>query len=236
MRIRRFLHQMRAILCLCGILFLTTPAQADFFGGDIPLLIQLVTNTFSQLQQLKQIIGNGNDTLGLMREINRGIQDAIQIRQTMNQSIKSGVLSQYQSPEDVLQAIQNLYGSIPKTSEAKLQQLNDQSVAEAVTLHNQAFQYASEIDPEAERMKSYAQNVSPLGAERLTAQSLAVLIHVSNQILRTNAAMLKVLSESLALQNHKEKASSQQFQIQYDELSSAFKQTHSFKKSLNLAH
>ena len=218
---------------LTGVLFSPRVAQADFFGGDLPLLIQIVTNTFSQLQQLKQIIGNGNDTLGLMREINRGIQDALQIRRTMNQTMQSGVMSQFQTPEDAFHMIQEIYGSTPKTSESKLQQLNDQSVAEAVTLHNQAFQYASEVDPEAERMKDYAQSVSPLGAERLTAQSLAVLIHVSNQILRTNAAMLKILGENLALQNHKEKVNSQHFQIQYEELSSAFQRTKPLKQSLN---
>lgn len=72
------------------------------------------------------------------------------------------------------------------------------------------------------RIKDYARDVSPLGAERLTAQSMGVLIHVLNQVLRTNAALLKVHSEQLALQNRKEKLSSEQFKMQYEGLGQAF--------------
>ena len=71
------------------------------------------------------------------------------------------------------------------------------------------------VDPEAERIKDYSKVVSPQGAERLTAESLGVLIHVLNQVLRTNAAMLKLQGEQLALQNKKEKLSSQQYPLQH---------------------
>ena len=220
------------------ILFISiaTPgtARADFWGGDIPLLIQIVSNTTAQLTQLKQILGNGQETLNLIRDINNGVREAMRITRTMNNSMQSGVLGQFQSPDEALRAIQQIYGAIPKSSESQLQALNDRSVAEAVTLHNQAFQFADAVDPEAERIKDYARDVSPTGAGKLTAQSLGVLIHVSNQILRTNAAMLKLLSQNLALQNRKEKINSQQFQMQYEGLSSAFRSTPSFKESSKL--
>lgn len=206
-----------------------TPVRADFWGGDIPLLIQIVANTLQQLAQLRQILGNGRDTLGLMRDINEGIREAMGIMRTLNTTIHPGVFSDLKNPEAVLRAIQEIYGVIPKTPEARLQRLNDQSVAEAVTLHNQAFEYAAQIDPEAERIKDYSRGVSPVGAGRLTAQSLGVLIHVTNQVLRTNAAMLKIMSENLALQNRREKVNSQQFNMQYEGLSSALGSASSFK-------
>ncbi len=103
-----------------------------------------------------------------------------------------------------------------------MQQTMDRSAAEAIHLHNEAFRYADQIDPEAERIKDYAKVVSPQGAEKLTAQSLGVLIHVMNQVLRTNAAMLKLQSEQLALSNRKEKLGSEQFRVQYDGLAKAF--------------
>jgi hypothetical protein len=220
--VKKLFRKYLAILFLCVFSFSNT-AKADFWGGDIPLLIEIVGNTASQLAQLRSILGTSNDTLGLLRDINQGIREAMSIMRTMNRTMNPGVLGQIQNAQEAIRAIQDIYGVIPRSPEAKVQQLNDQSVAEAITLHNQAFQYANEVDPEAERIKDYSRNVSPTGAGKLTAQSLGVLIHVSNQILRTNAAMLKILSENLALQNRKEKVNSQQFLMQYEGLSSALK-------------
>ncbi len=223
-----------ASMVLLSVMTPQYSAQADFWGGDIPLLMQIVANSLQQLAQLRQILGNARDTLGLVRDINEGIREAMGIMRTMNQTIRPGILSQIQTPEEMLRAIQDLYGLIPKTPEAKMQTLTDQSVAEAVTLHNQAFQYADQIDPEAERIKDYSRGTSPAGSARLTAQSLGVLIHVTNQLLRTNAAMLKIMSEHLALQNRHEKINSEQFRMQYDGLSSAMTGSPSFKDQTTL--
>lgn len=209
-----------SILLLCSLR--STPAYADFWGGDIPLLIEIVANTLQQISQLKDIIGTGKDTLNYIRDINRGLQDALSLAKTMNQKLSPGILSDLQGAEQAMAVIEQLYGGVPKTADARMQQTMDRSAAEAINLHNEAFRYADQIDPEAERIKDYARVVSPQGAEKLTAQSLGVLIHVMNQVLRTNAAMLKLQSEQLALNNRKEKLGSEQFRVQYDGLAKAF--------------
>jgi uncharacterized protein YaaN involved in tellurite resistance len=168
------------------------------------------------------MIGNGQDTLNYLHDINRGIADAMRITRTMNTTVQPGILSDLQSTEDILSRLQDLYGRIPRTSEAAVQQTTDQSVAEAIQIHNQVYQYADQVDPEAERIKDYARDVSPLGAQKLSAQALGVLINVMNQILRTNGAMLKLQSEQLAMSNKREKLNSEQFKTQYDDLSQAF--------------
>lgn len=227
----------KATVCLIAVGLMIYPQQsvkADFWGGDIPLLIQIVANTLEQLVRLKQMIQNGRDTLNFMRDINEGIREAMGILRTMNTTLQPGVLSQYKDPRELLNVLQDLYGMIPKTQEARLQSMQDQSVSEAITLHNQAFEYAAMVDPEAEKIKDYSRGVSPAGAGRLTAQSLGVLIHVSNQILRTNAAMLKILSENLALQNRREKLNSKQFETQYSGLSQALGQYPSLESSTKL--
>jgi hypothetical protein len=53
------------------------------------------------------------------------------------------------------------------------------------------------------------------------AQNIGVLINVLNQVLRTNAAILKIQSEQLALQNRKEKQSSEQFKTMYESIGKA---------------
>ncbi|MBI4405984.1 MAG: hypothetical protein HY537_17625 [Deltaproteobacteria bacterium] len=211
-----------ALFLLLICLLRPTPAYADFFGGDLPLLAEIVANTLQQISQLSKVIGTGEDTFNYIRDINRGIQDALNLAKTMNEKLNPGILSDLQGAEQALAVIEKLYGSTPKTSEARVQQTMDRTAAEAINLHNEAFRYADQIDPEAERIKDYAHVVSPAGAGKLTAQSLGVLIHVMNQVLRTNAAMLKLQGEQLALQNRREKLSSEQFKIQYESLSKAF--------------
>ncbi len=210
--------------------------QADLWGGDIPLLIKIVANTLEQLIQLRKILGTSEDTLNYIRDINSGIREALRMAQTMNTNISPGILSNIDSVERLLDVVQHLYGTIPNTPEAQMQKTMDQSIAESIVMHNEAFKYAQNIDNEAERIKEYASVVSPLGAERLTAQSIGVLIHVMNQILRTNAAILKMNSENLALQNKKEKLNSEHFKIQYEGVSRAFGDLHSKYNLPSLSH
>ena len=204
---RRFRIIVAIIMSIVSI-FPIKKARADFFGGDIPLLIQVVANTAQQLIQLRQILGTGVDTLNYAQDLNRGIRDALGLIRTQNTSLSPGVMSQLQNLDQVLSAVEQLYGKAPNTPEGQMQRTTDQSVAEAIQMHNDAFKYAQMVDPEAERIKDYARVVSPQGAERLTAQSLGVLINVMNQILRTNAALLKLQSEQLAMGNRKSKIES----------------------------
>ena len=210
------------LIVLLAHLMRSTPAYADFFGGDIPLLTQIVANTLQELAQLRSILGTGQDTLSLMRDINRGLNDAMNLARTMNVKLSPGILSEIQSANEAMAVIENLYGRIPVTSQAKVEQTMDQTAAEALELHNDAFRYADEIDPQAEQIKDYAKIASPAGAEKLTAQSIGVLIHVMNQVLRTNAALLKIQSEQLAMQSRRSKLSSEQFKTEYEGLSKAF--------------
>ncbi len=214
------LTRMPLILCIVGTLGLSpATSRADFFGGDLPLLSAILAQAIQQLAQLRALMGNGKDTLGFLELINEGIRQAMDIMRTMNTTIQPGIYSNYQNVNDLMNQLQSLYGTVSDTFDSKLERSQDQSVSEAITLHNQAFQYATQLDPEVEKIKDYARVVSPQGAAKLTAQSLGVLIHVSNQILRTNAAMLKIMSENLALQNRHEKMSSRAFKTTYESVS-----------------
>ena len=221
-------------LMIGSLMYPPNIARADFWGGDIPLLIQIVANTLQQLAQLRAILGNGKDTLGLIREINEGVRQALDLARTMNGTIRPGVFSEFKDVNGVLNAIETLYGMVPDTGSSKLEKLQDQSASEAITLHNQAFKYAETIDPEAERIKAYAMIASPGAASKLTAQSVGVLIHVSNQILRTNAAILKLISENFALQNRHEKLGSQAFKATYEGVSKNMKALTPMRDSSNL--
>jgi hypothetical protein len=205
------------------VCILTAPnyARADIFGGDVAVLVQILANAVQQLAQLQQILGTGSDTLGLMRDINRGLRDGLTVIHMVDPKFSPGLYGDLNSSQGALDAIQSIYGSVPKTGEARFQTTQDQSVAESIAMVGTTYQFADQADEESKRIFDHSQDVSPQGAAKLTAQSIALLINVSTQVLRTNSMMLKMMGENLAVQNKREKLQSAHFKTEYDGISSA---------------
>jgi hypothetical protein len=206
---------------LCFTLILPQPAKADLWGADIPLLVNIVANTVQQLIVLKNIFKTGADSLGLMKELNQGIRDGLAVIRIINPKFNPGLYGSLETADQVQRAIEQLYGVIPQTGEYRLQEAQDRSVSESIAMNGTLFQYADQVDLETKRIISHAQVVSPQGAGKLTAESLAVLIGVTTQVLRTNSMMLKMMGQNMALSNRKEKLQSAQFKTQYEGISSA---------------
>ena len=87
----------------------------------------------------------------------------------------------------------------------------DRGVAEAVTLGNSVYEYTKEVDELGETIKEFSHAVSPGGAQKLTAQSMGVMLHVMNQGLRVQSTGMKLQAQQLALENKKDKASTSVF-------------------------
>lgn len=209
-------------LVICATFMLPRPAKADLWGGDLPLLASIVTNTMNSLLVLKQIFKTGADTLGLMREINNGLRNGLEVIRIINPKFNPGLYGSLETSEKVQRAIEDLYGVIPKTSEYRLQEAQDRAVSESIAMNANLFQYADEVDIESKRIIAHAQSVNPQGAAKLTAESLAILIGVTTQVLRTNSMMLKMMGQNMALTNRKEKLQATQFKSQYEGISNAF--------------
>lgn len=199
----------------------TPGARADLFGGDVAILAQILANAVQQLVQLRQILSNGLDTLTLMKDINRGIRDGLQIIRMIDPKFNPGLYGDLQSADRVLAIISDLYGKIPATNEARLQAAQDQAASESIAMNGTLFRFADQADDESRRIFAHSQVVNPQGAAKLTAQSIAVLIGVTTQVLRTNSMMLKMMGQNMALSNRKEKIQSEHFKTQYEDISGA---------------
>jgi hypothetical protein len=206
-------------------LIVTTPqtAKADLFGGDVAVLVQILYQAVQQLIQLRAILNNGQDTLGLMQDINRGINDSLGLLKSVGVNVDPGLYGNLMNAQDALFKIQSIYGIIVPSLDAGVQKDTDQSVAEAITLNNSLYQYSNEIDQIGEQVKQFSHSVSPGGAQKLTAQTLGVMLHVMNQQLRAQATGLKMQAQNLALSNKKEKDSTKHFLEVSDSLNTALK-------------
>lgn len=220
------MHKLRrsfiGVLISCSLLA-PTPVKADLFGGDVVVLMKILIQTIQQLHQLKMIFENGKDSLSLMRDINRGIRQGLGIIRIIDPNFNPGIYGSLEDADSVQRAIEDLYGLIPQTSEYRLQEAQDRAASESIAMNGILFEYAEDVDAEAKRIISHAQDVSPQGAAKLTAESLAILIGVSTQVLRTNSMMLKMMGQNMALSNRKNKLESKQFETQYKEISSGLR-------------
>ncbi len=206
-----------------SLLFSPLEARCDFWGGDVIVLTQILGNAIIQLNQLRQVVSTGADTIGLMRDINRGINDSLMLMRTVYPDLDPGLYSGWEKRDQALQALQTLYGIVYPSKEAQVQQDADKGVAEAVTLNNKIYKYTTEIDELGERIKSYSHDTSPGGAQKLTAETLGVMLHVMNQSLRTQATGLKLQAQAMAIQNHKDKEESKDFLENSNSLAGAMK-------------
>jgi len=198
-------------------------AHADLFGGDVAVLVQILAQAIEQVARLQSIIQNGKDTLNLMRDINSGVRSGLDLIRIINPRFNPGLYGDLKDPQNVLRAIHDLYGQAPKTADKELMDSNDQSVAEVISMNRNIYDYADQVDQERERILVHSQVVSPQGAAKLQNQSLAVLIGVMTQLLRTQSQMLKIMGQNMALENRKEKMTSSQFIENYKGLSNGFK-------------
>jgi hypothetical protein len=198
-------------------------ARCDLFGGDVAVLVNILANAVQQLAQLRSIVSNGQDALQLAKDINKGINDSLSLMSTVSPDTAPGLYSNWQKGNQSLQAVQSIYGTVVPSKDARVQQDADLSVAEAVTLNNSIYGYTAEIDSIGEQVKASSHTASPAGAQKLTAETLGVMLHVMNQSLRAQATGLKLQAQALAIQNHKDKDGSRQLVADTDSLTTAMK-------------
>ncbi len=186
-------------------------ARADLFGGDVAVLTQILANAIQQLAQLRAILDNGEDSLNLLRDINRGINDSLMMAETFGIRVDPGIYRDLRQIDKTVLGIETIFGKTVDSPLAPVQRNTDQTVAEAISFNNELNDYTLQLDRIGEQIKTYSHAVSPGGAQKLTAQSLGVLIHVMNQQIRATGQGLKLQAQALALQNKQEKDRSAQY-------------------------
>jgi hypothetical protein len=187
------------------VMIFNKPTYAFFNPADTMYLAQILMNAIQQLQQLQKILKQGQDTVDLMKDVNRGINDALASINSLAKYTDVGIYGNIKNLDDVILKLQNLYGVVANSPDRDIQSSTDQTIAEAITLNNAIYDYAKELDQIGENIKAYANDSSPGRATKITAQSMGVLVHVMNQQLRAQATGLKLQAQALAVQNTKAK-------------------------------
>jgi len=193
------------------------------WGGDLVYLAQILENAVQQLIELRRVLQTGRDQLDLLRDINRGLNDSLNLARTTFPNIDPGIYKDLDSLNKAIGHIRRLYGIVSDSPNRQLYQDTDQIAAEALNLNNEIYRYTQEVDEIGEQVKSFSHQVSPGGAQKLTAQTLGIMLHVMNQNLRAQSTGLKIQAQTLALENKKDKDSTRQYLETASTLRSALK-------------
>lgn len=196
------------------VLSLSFPFQsARAFWGDggagwaqIPYLVKILAENIKRYQQLRMVINQAQNHDQYFRLINQGLENSIGLVNSL--PIKDEeILADLRNFQNAVKTIEQVYGKIPQSEEAVLQLLHDQSVAESLKMVNVAKDYSKKQEENAQRISIQSRQASPKGAARMTAETNAQILHTLNQLLRVNGQMLKLQSETLAMNNKQGKDS-----------------------------
>lgn len=205
------------------LMFFGCEARADFWGGDVVVLSQILVQAIQQLAQLRSIVANGQDSLGLIRDINRGINDSLSLFRTISPNTYPGIYSDWAKAQDALAKLQTIYGIAIPGKDAVFYNTTDQSAAESISRNNAIYDYTNQIDQIGESVKSASHAVSPGGAQKLTAQTLGVMLNVMSESLRAQATGIKLQAQSIAIENKKDKDMNRQMSSSVNDLKGAMK-------------
>lgn len=205
-------------------------ARADLFGGDVAVLVQILSENIKQYYQLQALIRNGSDQMSFLQALNAGIDNSIGLMQSL--PIKDEkILADLKEFRQATDKIEMLYGKVPKSPEEALHLLHDNTVAESLRMANSFKEFSEDQERNSSLIAAQAREASPKGAVRMTAETSAEILRTLSQLIRLNTQMLKLQSEQMAMSNKASKDNVVSFQKVNKDLGSGFS---TFKPDMNL--
>lgn len=213
----------RSLKLLPMLLILVGPrlAHADLFGGDVAVLMQILSENIRRYYQLQQMIGQGREQMDYLRLINAGLDNSIGLLDSL--PIKDEkVLAELRNFKEAVSRVETLYGKIPKSPDEALHFLHDQSVAESLRMANSFKDFSDTQEKNSLLIAAQAREASPKGAARMQAETSAEILRTLSQLIRLNTQMLKLQSEQIAMANKNAKDEVAGFQKINQDLGNGF--------------
>ncbi len=210
---------------MISVTVLPQNSLALFGVGETIALAKILVENVKQLIELKKIVEQGQDTFKLINDINRGINDALKLLETINRATEPGTFYQIKELADIRKLVLELYGSVPPELNSPSLQVHDMTVTESFQMHNQLYDYAKKLDEAGESMKMEANFSSPGRAQKLSAQNQGAILQALSQLQRNQAQMIKLLAEGIAIKNQVEKRKVNSELYKYEGLKNGFSST-----------
>jgi hypothetical protein len=189
---------MKKELFILPIAFLVAqPAHADFWGGDLPLLAQIVTNTLMTLNQLRT-------QTGLLQDEMSGINDRIFRVSTISQMVQPSTWDQWKDPNEALKRLRFIYQTLPKEYRSEKSDEIETSISSAMNLVAKVAPGANTSFLSGKELERRGADASPGVAQKLTASGVGSLVTLESQNLVVQSHIANLIAQNLADANDKE--------------------------------
>lgn len=182
---------MKKILIVCILMFNFSKARADLWGGDLPLLAQIVTNTLYTMYELQRQSKLMDDEL-------RGINDRIIRIKTISDVVQPDQWSAWKDPNEALRRIQLIYHTLPKEYHSEKSDLIEAELSRAMNLVSRVNIETKSTFQSGKELENRALHSSPAVAQKLTASGMGTMItqQAQSQVLQSH--MVSLLTQILA--------------------------------------
>lgn len=180
------------LLAPAFMLFITAkPARADLWGGDIPLLIQIVANTLQTLMQLQQ-------QTQLLEDQMDGIKDQINRIRTIERLVNPSNWNEWKDPTVALRRLREIYYTIPDEYRTPKADAFEDEMTKAMELAAKMTEEAKSTFQSGKELERRGADASPGVAAKLTASGVGTLVSLQAQSQVAQSQMVSLLTQMLA--------------------------------------
>lgn len=188
---------MKRLILIFIFSFLPFSARADLFGGDLPLLAQIVMNTLHTMYELQRQSELMNDEM-------RGIKDRIDRIRTIAEVVQPSDWDKWKDPREAVNRLRMVYHTIPKEYRSEKYDQIESELAKAMNLVARVGPETATTFNSGKEMERRGADASPGVAQKLTASGVGTLIALESQSQVIQSHITSLLAQMLAEGNERE--------------------------------
>lgn len=175
---------------LCSLL---TPnlSHADMFGGDIPLLIQIVSNTLGTLKQMQH-------QSSLLKSELRGIEDKIHRIEAIKDVLSPRDKEVWRNPLEAARRLQAIYHLLPAEFKTRKSKEIEAKLADALVLAESLKRASQASFDSGKQLEKKSLDSGPAVAQKLAASGIGTLVTLEAQNQIAQSTIIGLLSQMIA--------------------------------------
>jgi hypothetical protein len=188
---------MKRYIVILFLMLFSIRAKADMWGGDLPLLMQIVTNTLNTLMELRAQTTMLEDEMA-------GIKDRINRVQTIAEVVQPSTWQQWQDPAEALRRLKIIYHTLPKEYRSPKSDAIEDEISRAMAMVSKVSIGANSSFLSGKELERRGADASPGVSQKLTASGIGSLVAMEAQTQVIQSHITSLLAQMLAEGNERE--------------------------------
>jgi len=188
---------LKKLILTFTFMFLPFQAKADLWGGDLPLLAEIVFNTLHTMMELEKQSRYWSEEM-------EGIKDRIDRIQTIANVVQPSTWEKWKDPREALERLRLIYHTIPKEYRSEKYDSLEQELSNAMNLVARLRPETESSFKSGKELERRGADASPGVAQKLTASGVGSLVSIQSQSLAVQSQITSLLTQILADANEQE--------------------------------